>query len=538
MINTLIFQKAKYLFIILLVSNQLLGKNPKLKDNYNLISYHISIKVQPELKSLEGSNTVTFAAISNLNKLELDLFPQMKVSAVSYCGKNISFTRDSNSFNIQFPKTIKANDTATFIVFFSGKPIVAQKAPWDGGFVCSKDSSGFDWVGLACEGIGSACWLPCKNQWNDEPESVSMKLIVPKGLIGVSNGKFIGSKNRLDGFTEFDWQVISPINEYNISINIGNYEHIEDIYINAKNERLTLDYYVLAQNVSKAKTHFQQVKRMLASFESLFGPYPFYTDGYKLVETPYWGMEHQSCVAYGNNYLNNNFGFDFIIIHESGHEWFGNSITASDKGYMWIHEGFTTYSEALYVEKQFGKLRAIQYLNTQKGNIKNMKRLIGPIGVNYNRHDNDNYYKGTWMLHTMRNILDNDTLWFNTLKELNKVFYHKIVTSKQIEDFIIKRTAYDFRPFFNQYLYHQNIPIIEYYIIEKNGLNELHYRLKADVSALQIPVKVTLTKGQFEFLNFEMRWKIYDLPYSDENEFRLDESNFLVGLKKITPKRK
>jgi len=536
MIKRLLFLGGKSLIFSLLFTSQLFAKNPKLKSNYNLISYDISVKVQPEIKSIEGANTIQISALNSLNMIELDLFPQIKVSAVSYLGSNIRFVRDSNSFIVHFPSTIKKNDTIAFTIFFSGKPIIAQKAPWDGGFVWGKDSSGFDWVGLACEGVGPSCWLPCKDVWNDEPERMKMKLIVPKGLVGVSNGRFLGSKNRLDGYAEFDWQVLSPINQYNISINIGNYEHIEDIYVNAKNERLSLDYYVLPQNVSKAKTHFQQVKRMLQTFEFYFGPYPFYQDGYKLVETPYWGMEHQSCVAYGNNYINNNYGFDFIIIHESGHEWFANSITASDKADMWIHEGFTTYSEALYVEKQYGKFRAVQYLKTQRENIKNNKPIIGQRGVNFNRPDNDNYYKGTWILHTMRSILDNDTLWFNTLKDLNKEFYHKIVNSKQIENYFIRRTGYNFRPFFDQYLYHAAIPVIEYYIVQKNGLNELHYHLKTDVNSLELPAKVTLTKGGFDYLSFERKWKIYDLPYSDENEFKLDEGNFLIGMKKYNPK--
>jgi aminopeptidase N len=289
--------------------------------------------------------------------------------------------------------------------------------------------------------------------------------------------------------------------------------------------------------VAKAKVHFQQVKRMLQSFEKVFGPYPFYEDGYKLVETPYWGMEHQSCVAYGNNYQNNKFGFDFIIVHESGHEWFANSITAADKADMWIHEGFTTYSECLYVEKQLGLPRAVNYIVGQKGNIKNNTPLIGPRGVNYNRTDNDLYYKGAWMLHTMRNVLDNDTLWFSTLKDLNEKFYHQIVSSKDIENFFIARTQYNFKPFFEQYLYHKKIPVIEYYLVQKDGLNELHYRLNADVKNLVLPVKVTLSKGKMDFLSFSRKWKIYDLPYSEEKDFLVDDKHFLVEANRIPNKQ-
>jgi aminopeptidase N len=272
---------------------------------------------------------------------------------------------------------------------------------------------------------------------------------------------------------------------------------------------------------------------MLKTFEGYFGKYPFYQDGYKLVETPYWGMEHQSCVAYGNNYENNRFGFDFIIVHESGHEWFGNSITAYDKADMWIHEGFTTYSEALFVEKQYGKARSVQYLLGQKGNIKNATAMVGKPFANMKHPDNDIYYKGAWMLHTMRSILDNDTLWFNTLKDLNRKFYHKIVKGTEVENFISARTNYDFKPLFNQYLRHAELPVFEYFIVNKNGLNELYYHINANVKTLRLPIKVALSKGNFDFVMAEKKWQVYDLPYISVDDFKVDEQHFLINVKKI-----
>lgn len=523
-----------FLFLLLLVSTPILAKHPKIRNNYDVLDYSITLKVLPEKKMIEGANKITCIALQNLKEIELDLFPQMQISAINYANQNLAFHRDSNSFQIHFTEKISKGDTLTFVVNFFGKPIVAKKAPWDGGFVWAKDSNNNAWVGLACEGIGPSVWLPCKDEWNDEAASCSVKLIVPSGLVGVSNGRLIGKKNRLDGFTEFDWQVVNPINSYNISINVGDYAHLEDVFVNEKGGQLSLDYYILKDNAAKAKTHFQQVKRMLQCFEKYFGPYPFYEDGYKLVETPYWGMEHQSCVAYGNNYLNNKFGFDFIIVHESGHEWFANNITAKDKADMWIHEGFTTYSEMLYVEKQYGPLRATQYIAGQKNNIKNALPMIGPEGVNYNRTDNDLYYKGAWILHTMRSILDNDTLWFNTLKDMNKTFYHQTVTSAQIEAFISYRTGYNFKAFFEQYLHQAQLPVLEYYIVEKDGLNELHYRLNAKVKSLKLPVKASLSKGEMDFLTFTKKWQVYDLPYSNPADFKIDEKHFLVELLKIS----
>ncbi len=531
--NMMRFVFVYFLCLTLFGSTQIYAKTPKLRNNYDVLSYSVTLKVQPEKKFIEGANKITICAIKDLRSIELDLFPQLQISAINGTIDNIPFARDSNTFKLQFSQKIRKGDTVTFTVNFSGKPIEAKNAPWDGGFVWAKDSNNNSWVGLACEGVGPSCWFPCKDEWNDEANTSSVKLIVANGLIGVSNGRLLSKKIRMDGFTEFDWQELSPINTYNISINIADYAHLEDVYLNEKGEQLSLDYYVLKDNVARAKTHFQQAKRMLQSFEKYFGPYPFYKDGYKLVETPYWGMEHQSCVAYGNNYQNNKFGFDFIIVHESGHEWFANSITASDKADMWIHEGFTTYSEMLYVEKQYGAARAVQYIAGQKNNIKNATPMIGPYGVNYNRTDNDLYYKGAWILHTMRGIIDNDTLWFNTIKDLNKTFYHQIVTSKQLEDFFCSRTSYNFKAFFEQYLYQAKLPVLEYFIVEKDGLNELHYRLNANVKSLKLPVKVTLSKGAFDFLTFTKRWQIIDLPYSNPADFKIDEKHFLVELRKV-----
>lgn len=514
--------------LLLVCVNLVQAKQNKLKDSYDVLSYQIELKVIPSSQEILGSNLIKIRALKGLKKIELDLFENYLISSVLWKDKRLKFERGKRNFIVEFKNTLSKDDSIEFTVHYSGKPPVAKNAPWDGGFVWSKDDNGKPWVGLACEGLGASCWLPCKDQWDDEPNRVQMVLKVPKGLVGVSNGRLMAKRSYPDGYDGYEWLVKSPINHYNITINVGDYKHWEDHYVSANGKILDLNYYVLEKNLSDAKTHFQQVKRMLKAFEFYFGLYPFYKDGYKLVETPYWGMEHQSCVAYGNDFKNNKFGFDFIIIHESGHEWFANNITAKDKADMWIHEGFTTYSEALFVEYYFGRLRAIQYLKEQKEKIENKLPLIGPRGVNYNRPDNDNYYKGTWILHTLRNCLDNDTLWFSTLKEMNEQFRHQTVTSKQIEEFISARTKTNWKPFFDQYLRSKELPIIEYYIIKKNGLNELHYRLKSSVKNLKLPVKVTLAKDKFDFLVFEKRWKIIDLPYSDPALFKIDEGNFLI----------
>jgi aminopeptidase N len=525
--SSFVFLSFFYLFI-----NVLQAKENRLQSVYDVLHYQIELKILPDNQEITGSNQFKIRALKGFKSISFNLFRQFTISSVIYDKKVLPLSRNNNDCIIIFPETIKKGDTLSFTVHYSGKPTVAKNAPWDGGFVWQKDSNQKPWVGLACEGLGAASWLPCKDQWDDEPNSVNINLRVPKGLVGVSNGRLLRKKSYPDGTDGFEWEVSSSINHYNITVNVGDFKHWEDHYVSANGKILSLNYYVLEYNLAQAKTHFQQVKRMLKAFEFYFGAYPFYKDGYKLVETPYWGMEHQSCVAYGNNYKNNKYGFDFIIVHESGHEWFANNITAKDKADMWIHEGFTTYSEALYVEHQFGFPRAVQYLTEQKEKIKNESPLIGLRGVNYNRPDNDNYYKGTWILHTLRNCLGNDTMWFNTLKDMNEYFRHQTVTSKQIEEYISVRTQTDWKPFFDQYLRTKDLPVLEYFLVKKDGLNELHYRLKSPVRKLKLPVKVTLGKDKYEYLVFEKKWKIIDLPYSDVSLFKINEGSFLVDWKK------
>lgn len=516
-----------------LAHRKLQGSISKLRASIDIKSYLITLKVVPDKHYIEGINDIGFKIVKPVKVLQLNLFANLAISTVVFENKILSFKRDSNTFYVYLPRKLKKNDTAHVVIYYSGIPVTAKKAPWDGGFVWAQDSAGKPWVGLACEGLGASCWLPCKDHWSDEPEQVTMNLVVPTGLTGVSNGRLSRQRNLNNGFTEFQWKVSYPINHYDITVNIGDYAHIRDLYLNETYGQLTLDYYVLKLNSASAKTHFQQTKRMLQTFEKYFGPYPFINDGYKLVETPYWGMEHQSCIAYGNNYQNNKFGFDFIIIHESGHEWFANSITANDKADMWLHESFTTYSEALYVEKQYGIARSIQYLSGQKGNIKNELPMIGTRNIAYSRPDNDIYYKGAWILHTMRNILDNDTLWFNTIYDLSTIYRHTILSSKEVETFISKRTRYDFSNFFQQYLYRAKLPKFEYYIKPNNGLNELHYRLNAEIRGLELPVKITLAKNKFEFVTATKKWQIIDLPFENPEDFKVDLNHFLIGVKKV-----
>ena len=517
------------------------GKLTPVRTCFDVKHYDITLKVEPTAKWISGSNTITFSVEKDFQHLQIDLFSVMHIDSILFYGKQVSYKRDSNATFVDLGIKVKKGGLGKLKIYFSGHPPVARKAPWDGGFVWTKDSSQKDWVGLACEGLGASCWLPCKDHWSDEADSMDMHLQVPADLMGVSNGRLMGQKDLGKGFAQFDWKVVNTINTYNISVNVGDYKHIHDTYtpkFNTMPEPLSLDYYVLFDNVQKAKVHFKQVHKMLEAFEKYFGTYPFWEDGYKLVETPYWGMEHQSCVAYGNNYTNNRYDFDFIIVHESGHEWFGNSLTAKDPAEMWIHESFTTYTEALYVEYFNGYETAQKYLHEQKRNIENKEPMIGVYDVNYHgRKDNDIYYKGSWMLHTLRSVIDNDTLWFGMLKDLALTYKKQSVTTAQIIEFFNKRSGRNLNRFFAQYLYEASLPVLEYKVEDRGERNlTMSYRWVHMVNGFEMPIKVTATKGTYETVTPRKSWQLLDLNYFDVKDFKIQPDRYLMNTKELKTK--
>jgi len=273
-----------------------------------------------------------------------------------------------------------------------------------------------------------------------------------------------------------------------------------------------MDYYVLRENEAKGKEQFKQAPMMMKAFEHWFGPYPFYEDGYKLIEAPYLGMEHQSSVTYGNKFENGYMGrdlsetgwglkFDFIIIHESGHEWFANSITNKDVADMWIHEGFTNYSENLYLDYYFGKKASSEYVIGTRKKIMNQSPIIGQYNVD-NSGSGDMYYKGGNMLHMIRQLIEDDEKWRQILRGLNKEFYHQIVTTKQIEDYISKKSGIDLSEFFDQYLRTVMVPKLEYSIDGKN----LKFRYVDIVKNFDMPL-IALINGKEEWIYPTSEWK-------------------------------
>jgi aminopeptidase N len=436
---------------------------------FDVLRYDLDIMIDPEKRLIFGYNDITFKVVKPTKKIQLDLFDNMKIGGITSkdFGK-LDYDRDENAVFIHFNSLLVQDVTYTIRFMYSGNPIIAKNAPWDGGFVFSKDKAGKDFIAVAVQGTGASLWYPVKDSQTDEPDNgASIKVAVPNGLMNVSNGRFLGSQDLKNGYTRWDWEVKNPINNYTITVNIADYVHIQD-----EMPDLDLDYYVLRENEAKAREHFAEVKPMMECFQSKFGRYPFWEDGYKLVETPYLGMEHQSAVAYGNKYKKGYMGFDlsgtgvgmffdYITIHETGHEWFGNSITSSDIADMWIHEGFTTYSESVFIECMKGYDDAMKYINGQAKNVRNDKPIIGQYGVN-NEGSGDMYYKGSLLLNTIRHIIADDEKWWKMLFDYSETFKKKIITSDTVIDYFNKASGKDLTPIFRQYLYTNQLPIFIY----------------------------------------------------------------------------
>ncbi|UAB86290.1 M1 family metallopeptidase [Zunongwangia sp. SCSIO 43204] len=498
---------------------------------YDALKYHLKLKVDPSEKFIGGTNIITFKTEEELPVIQIDLFENMDIDSIVYHGKNLQYNRKYNAVFIEFGEALAKNTTDSLEFFYSGHPTVAKNAPWDGGFVWTQDEQGNPWVGVAVQGTGASLWYPNKDHQSDEPESVQLDIAVPNGLMNVSNGRMIGKKDLGNGYTEWSWETVNPINNYDVMINIANYEHFSD-----KFQDLTLDYYVLPYNLEKAKKHFEEVQDMMTCFYEKMGPYPFVEDGYKLVETPYLGMEHQSAVAYGNKYMKGYLGndlsgtgvglkWDYIIIHESGHEWYGNSITAKDIADMWIHEGFTTYTEAIYTECGWGKEAALKYIKGQRANIQNRATIIGDYGVNA-EGSGDMYFKGSNLLNTIRSIYDNDELWWDTFRDYTATYKHKIIDTKTVEDFFDKPIKTDLKPVFDQYLRHTRIPELQF---RKEG-KTFAYRWRADAEGFNMPVDVFID-GKETRLKPTMEWKKLDKKVSSEDAIKLNDLEFYVNIK-------
>lgn len=510
--------------------DQLFNQVSEYRSWWDLKHYSLDINVDPQKQFLSGSNRIRFVAIDNQTLLQLDLQEPMRIdSIIDTAGIALNFKRLGSSYLIEVPKLAKGT-TSELTAYFSGNPKISQNAPWDGGLVWSTNQHGEPFIATANQGIGSSIWWPNKDHAYDEPENgATITITVPKGLTAVSNGR-LTLYNPSENSNTFVWEVKSPINNYAISFNIAPYAYFRSKYIGLKGT-LDLDYYVLPENLGTAQEQFKQVQLMLEAFEYWFGPYPFYQDGFKLIEVPYLGMEHQSAVTYGNGYSNGYRGtdlsgtghgllFDFIIIHEAGHEWFANSLTANDNAYLWLQEGFTAYSESLYLEYHYSKKEAYEYIIGTRKRIENKQPMVGPEGVRYDA-PGDIYYKGANVLHTLRMIVNDDTKWHNLLKAIQHKFYHTVVNSTTVEQFIAKELDLDLTQFFEQYLRHPQLPEL---LLQQEG-KQLRFRFENVVDRFEMPIRLLIGDKSI-WIRPTTNWNTIAI---EENESISVDQNFLVN---------
>jgi len=467
------------------------------REWWDLTYYHLDIKVEPENKFISGSNTVGYRVLESNKTMQIDLQEPMKITSVFSAGKSLKFNREGNVYFIELKSKQKKNDVNYLKIFYEGFPKEAIRAPWDGGFSWTKDDNDNHFIATSCQGLGASVWWPNKDHMYDEVDSMLISVNIPKHLTNVSNGRLRKVTEHENNTKTFDWFVTNPINNYGVNINIGDYVSFSEVYKGEKGD-LDIDNYVLSYNLEKAKEQFKQVPMMIEAFEHWFGPYPFYEDSFKMVEVPYLGMEHQSSITYGNKYQNGYLGrdlsgsgwglkFDYIIIHEGGHEWFANNITYKDIADMWVHEGFTCYSENLYVDYFYGEEASAEYVIGTRRGISNKKPIIGQYDIN-REGSSDMYSKGANLLHTIRQLAKDDKVWRKTLRGLNKEFYHSTVTTKEIEEYISKSIGIDLSKVFDQYLRDFRVPVFEYEIT--NG--ELKYRWNNVIDGFDMPIEVII----------------------------------------------
>ena len=475
------------------------------RANNDLLSYDLRIRVDPEKKFISGKNTIRFRMLKDDTRIQIDLFPNLNVDKILLEGTELKCEREFGAVFVDFPRTLNTNRVYSIDFYYSGSP---QQTGRFGGFAFGKDPVGRPWINTACQHIGSSLWWPGKDQQRDEVENMRLGVEVPTGLVDVSNGRFLGKTDLGDGYTRYDWVIQYPINTYCVSLNIGNYVHFTD-----KVGDVPLDFYSLPEDLEKAKRQFVQAKSMIQAYEKYFGEYPFKKDGYKLIEAPYSGMEHQSAVTYGNHFANGylerdwtgvgiSTKFDFIIIHESAHEWWGNSVTAADVCDEWIHEGWGTYAEAVYVEYMFGKDDALKYVNGYKAKVRNQQPIIPPCGIG-RTPPQDMYFKGALFLNTLRSVIGDDARWWKIVRAAYGHFKYQDITTDQLVGFFNKETGRDLTPVFDQYLRHPDIPTLELQFTEDG---KVAYRWKADERKFAMPVKVG-ANGRWRTIEPTTDWK-------------------------------
>ena len=515
-------------------ADSLRGSNGPARSWWDVTFYDLHVHVFPADSSISGLNGIYFRAIDVGKEMQIDLQQPLVLDSVKQFDQKLTFRRDGNAYFVTLDRWHKAGNLGVLLVWWHGKPRIGKRLPWDGGFTFQKDSLGALWFATANEGLGASAWWPLKDILSDEPDSQRIAITVPDSLIDVSNGRLRSATRAGGGATTFEWFVTSPINTYNVTINAGLYAHFADT-LEGEAGKLSLDYWPLAYHVAAATKQFKQVVPMLKCFEYWFGPYPWYADGYKLVETPHLGMEHQSAIAYGNHYQNGYLGrdlsrtgiglqWDFIIVHESAHEWWGNSISVKDHADMWVHESFANYAEGLYTECQMGKTAGQAYMIGARAGVKNDRPVIGLYGVNRSG-SGDMYPKGGNMLNTMRAVIDDDAKWRAILRGLQQKYRHQTVTGQQVEDYISKESGIDLAPVFAQYLTTTMIPVFEY----KVDGGSLSYRWANVVPGFEMPVEVNVPGSGTRWFKPSAAWRSIPVSSPHAAELTVDERFFVTS---------
>ena len=500
------------------------------RANNDLLYYHLDIRVDPDKQFISGKNTIRFRMLKDGTRIQIDLLDTLHIDKILLGTTPLKYERDTGAVFIDFPKTLHAGQVYSIDFYYSGHPVATGRF---GGMTFKKDSSGHIWINTACEETGASMWWPDKDQWRDEVQSMDLSVAIPNGLVDVSNGKFVGKTDLGDGYTRWDWKIHYPINSYDVSLNIGNYVHFSD--------RLgdqSLDFYVLPEDLDKARKQFAQAKGMIKAYQHYFGEYPFVKDGYKLIEAPYSGMEHQSAVTYGNLFENGYLGrdwtgvgisprFDFIIIHESGHEWFGNSITAADPSDEWIHEGWTTYLESLYVEYRWGTADAVKYLNGYRPKVHHLRPIVVERGVNAEPTE-DQYFKGALMINTLRSVVNDDTKWWALLHGFYQHFKYQDIMTEDVVAYFNQHTGMNLTPIFDQYLRHTQIPRLELLFGEAPGM--VMYKWRADEDNFAMPVRVG-TPEHWQIIHPTTQWQWMQTPLT-KDEFQVQTDRYYVDVNK------
>ena len=509
------------------------GYGPE-RSCYDLTHYHLKLSVNPQTRFISGFSRLSGKALIPFKTLQVDLAEGFDIDKMLTANGEAKWKRKGNALFVTLPKALEKGEKFWLQIHYQGHPHVAENAPWQGGFVWQTDTEGYPWVGVACEGEGSSSWFPSKDHPADEPDSAFLQFEVPKNLTAVSNGRLLKKETTSDSTHVFSYGVSYPINHYNITLNVAAYSQWKDTMKLPDGQVLNMSFYGLPADLEKAKVQFAQSKKVISTLSQLFGSYPFVRDGYTLVQTPYRGMEHQSCIAYGENFKDTPFGFDYIVMHETGHEWWGNLISCADHADMWIHESFCTYSEALFLERTQSKEIAINYLLKQKERIKNKTPMQGPHGIYYSGwEDYDMYYKGSWMLHSIRSMLNDDNLWFDFLRKAGSEIGPKPISSSDIIQLISKDLKKDLAPIFKAYLQSKDWPEVEWKVSIADGKPMLEYRWNVVNTEQKLGVEFVLD-GKNVRLIPDVEWKSI-AANSQKSILESNERLNLIRTKKITP---